>query len=117
MGTRVLVVEDEPLSALDLVDMLTEGGFQVLGPVSLVSDALRLICSEGCDVAVLDVNLGRESAEPIAIHMRERGIPFLVLSGYSRAQHPPGFNGAPSLAKPVSSTDLVREVSRLKPRT
>ncbi|HEX4893392.1 MAG TPA: hypothetical protein VFV47_08885 [Hyphomicrobiaceae bacterium] len=113
MPMRVLVVEDEPLIALDLVDILTEGGFQVLGPVSLVADALRLIESEGCDAAVLDVNLGRETAEPIAMYLRECGTPFLVLSGYSRAQHPPGFDGAPSLAKPVSSTDLIREVSRL----
>lgn len=114
MRMRVLVVEDEPLIALDLVDMLTEGGFQVVGPVSLVAEALHLIRSEGCDAAVLDVNLGRETAEPIAICLRERGTPFLVLSGYSRAQHPTGFDGAPSLAKPVSATDLIREVSRLE---
>jgi DNA-binding response OmpR family regulator len=113
MGTRVLVVEDEPLIALDLADMLTEGGFDVLGPVSLVADALKMISSQGCDAAVLDVNLGRETAEPIALFLRQQGTPFLVLSGYSRAQHPPGFDGAPSLAKPVSAGDLLREVRRL----
>ena len=44
----------------------------------------------GCDVAVLDVNLGNETAEPVARELRARGTPFVVLSGYSSEQHPPG---------------------------
>ena len=61
----------------------------------------------GYDVAVLDVNLGSETAEPFALELRARRTPFVVLSGYSSEQHPPGFNGAPMLLKPARPEDLV----------
>ena len=66
MAERVLVVEDEPLIAFDVADHLRDAGFQVVGPVASVSAALKLLESVGCDLAVLDVNLGRETAAPIA---------------------------------------------------
>ena len=66
MSTRVLVVEDEFLVALDIAQQITEAGFEVVGPANSVAKAIALIDELGCDVAVLDVNLGHETAEPIA---------------------------------------------------
>ena len=107
MNTRVLVVEDEALLALDIAKQLTDAGLDVVGPAVSVAKALRLIAEAGCDVAVLDVNLGSETAEPVARDLRARGTPFVVLSGYSSEQHPPGFHGAPLLSKPARPGDLV----------
>ena len=106
--TRVLVVEDDALIALDISRQLTDAGFQVIGPAISVAKALGLIGDRGCDIAVLDVNLGnKETSEPIAHELRARGTPFIVLSGYAREQHPPGLRGAPVLAKPTSPSELV----------
>ena len=107
MKRRVLVVEDDALLALDVAEQLREAGLEVVGPATSVAAALRLIDSSGCDVALLDVNLGDETAEPIATELRARGVPFVVLSGYSREQHPPGLHGAPVLLKPARSQELV----------
>jgi DNA-binding response OmpR family regulator len=107
MSKRVLVVEDDAMLGLDIAQQLAEAGLEVIGPATSVTKAFRLMGQTGCDVAVLDVNLGNETAEPVALELRARGMPFLVLSGYSSDQHPPGFHGAPMLSKPAHPKDLI----------
>jgi len=110
MKKRVLVVEDDALLGLDIAQQLTDAGLEVLGPAISVVNALRLMKQTGCDVAVLDVNLGSETAEPIALELRARRTPFVVLSGYSSDQHPPGFQGAPMLSKPAHPEEIIATV-------
>ena len=62
---------------------------------------------------MLDVNLGCETSERVALELKERGRPFVALSGYSREQHPPAFSGAPAFTKPLKPELLVRELRRL----
>jgi CheY-like chemotaxis protein len=56
-GRRVLLVEDEPIVAWLLKDMLVDLGCSVVGPAADVNQALAMIDAESIDVAVLDVNL------------------------------------------------------------
>ncbi len=112
MAERVLVVEDEPLIAFDVADHLRDAGFEVVGPAASVSAALRLVESQGCDLAVLDVNLGRETAAPIAEVLNTKSVPFIALSGYSSDQLPEIFQRAPLLTKPVDSKKLVSVLRR-----
>ncbi len=107
MAERVLVVEDEPLIAFDVADHLRAAGFEVVGPAASVMSALKLLDSQGCDLAVLDVNLGRETAAPIADVLSSKSLPFIALSGYSSEQLPEIFQRAPMLSKPVDSKMLV----------
>ena len=107
MTKRVLVVEDDALLGLDIADQLTDAGLEVVGPASSVASAMRLIAEKGCDVALLDVNLGNETAEPVARALRAKGTPFAILSGYSSQQHPQGFQDAPMLSKPVRPEALL----------
>ena len=109
---RVLVVEDEALIAMEVVATLEDAGYQVVGPAGTVARALDLVERIGCDHAVLDVNLGRETAEPVALRLRALGVPFLSLSGYARAQQPPAFHGAPALSKPLRPKQLLEELAR-----
>lgn len=113
MSIRVLVVEDEPLLAFDLAQHLTTAGYEVVGPAASVARALELFASEGCDIAVLDINLGQETAEPVAMEMKARGVPFVTVTGYSSDQHPPAFQGIPSLTKPITPDDLLALIRRL----
>src|SRR5690348_16461457 len=107
MTKRVLVIEDDALLGLDIAQQLTDAGLEVVGPAVSVAKALKLMAQTGCDVAVLDLNLGRESAAPLARELQARGTPFVILSGYSSDQHPPGFDGAPRLSKPARPEDLI----------
>ena len=113
MNKRVLVVEDDAMIALDIARELTDAGLEVVGPAISVAKALRLIGDYGCDAAVLDVNLGNnETSEPVARELRARSTPFVVLSGYSSEQHPPGLHGAPVLSKPARPGTLVAALRR-----
>src|SRR5215469_10081489 len=75
MTKRVLVVEDDVLVGLDIAQQLTDVGLEVVGPAISVARALRLMGERDCDVAVPDVNLGSETAEPIALEGRD--VPLL----------------------------------------
>ena len=58
----ILIVEDHGVIAADLADAVRRSGGQVLGPVSRLSEALAVIATAPCDAALLDINLGHETA-------------------------------------------------------
>jgi len=57
MSTKVLIVEDDALIALGMTDVLSFAGFEIVGPVSGVSEALRLAEAARPSVAVVDISL------------------------------------------------------------
>lgn len=82
-GKRVLVVEDEPLIAIVLADILIDAGCVVVGPAYDTDQALARISSDVIDAAVLDVNLGSgQTSAPVADVLAERAIPFIFATGY-----------------------------------
>jgi DNA-binding NarL/FixJ family response regulator len=118
MGTRtgtapcILVVEDEHLAALEIAHMLKQAGMETVGPARTVSQALELLKSKHCDAAILDINLGKETSELVALELTRLKTPFLSVSGYSRAQLPPVFITAPALPRPSRPELLIAEVKR-----
>jgi CheY-like chemotaxis protein len=113
VALRVLVVEDEPLIAMETEQMLARLGCDVVGPASTLAVALRLLDQEHFDFAILDVNLGRgERSTPVAEALQERGIPFVLSSGYTRSQLPePVFRDVPQLGKPMDHRRLADALS------
>jgi DNA-binding response OmpR family regulator len=108
----ILIVEDDPLIALEIAYILGEAGFDVLGPVARVLTGLELLKRVGCNGAVLDIHLGGETSEQIALKLAALGVPFVTLSGHSEEQRPPAFSSAPAVAKPVRAGILVAEIRR-----
>ena len=109
MSQRVLLVEDEALIALDMHDVLTSAGFDVVGPAGDVATASDLADRESLDCALLDVNLGGSLVWPVAQRLRDRGVPFVLLTGYGASlQIPTTFAGVRCLFKPVRSVELLR---------
>src|SRR3954466_14757958 len=56
-GARILLVEDEALTAIAMAQAVEAAGYQVLGPVGRVQDAIDMAQTTRPDAAVLDVNL------------------------------------------------------------
>jgi two-component sensor histidine kinase len=112
-GIRILVVEDEMLVAFELAAILGDAGYVVLGPARSVAEANACLDAEKCDGAILDVNLGGETAEPLAHRLMAEGVPFVTVSGYSREQQPKGFQRAPFLSKPIRPQALLAELGML----
>jgi PAS domain S-box-containing protein len=116
-GRRVLVVEDEPLLALDVAASLAEAGIVVVGPAGTLAEAARLIETARLDAALVDANLHGEPVDEIAATLTRRGIPFAFVTGYGRDSLPPAFRGAPLVAKPFDGRDLVEAARRLLARS
>jgi CheY-like chemotaxis protein len=109
---RILLVEDEPMIAFALEDMVLELGYEVVGPAHRLSEALALVASAKFDAAVLDVNLNEEPSFPVADLLRKRGIPFLFATGY--AEGGVGWDGpAVVIAKPYGREQLARALNKL----
>lgn len=98
--------------ASKIQSILSNAGFDVIGPVGTIRQALALIQHQGCDAAVLDVRLGRETSAPIAHGLIRSGTPFVVVSSYTRAQLPEIFQTAPLIGKPLRAAVLEAEVKR-----
>jgi DNA-binding response OmpR family regulator len=113
VAMRVLIIEDEWMIADDVAAALTTAGCNVAGVAGSIRKALALVNEVQCDVAVLDANLDGASAEPVAKALRQRGVPFLVLSGYASEERCETLADAPFLAKPYSGADLVARVRAL----
>jgi CheY-like chemotaxis protein len=106
-GRRILVIEDEALIAGQIQSLLVGQGCLVAGPVRGLDNALALARSEPLDAAVLDVNLSGSQSEAVADALRQRAIPFVVLTGYADSGLSAAFYGAPVVAKPFDEEELL----------
>jgi DNA-binding response OmpR family regulator len=113
IGRRILVVEDEALIAMLVEDALLDAGAEVLGPAATVEEALSLFETGGPEAAVLDINLAGQVSTPVADLLAERGIPFVVATGYGAAGLPDRHRNAPVLAKPYDPRELVETLTRV----
>lgn len=111
----ILVVEDEPMLAYAIEEMLIEAGFLIAGVAGRLETALAIIESGVCDAAILDANLKGISADPAASALAARGIPFIVLSGYSHEQQQGAFAGALYLQKPCRPERLLQALREILP--
>ena len=112
-GRRVLLVEDEPIVAWLLKDMLVDLGCSVVGPAADVNQALAMIDAESIDVAVLDVNLRGQMSYPIADVLVARGVPFVFSTGYDKDRLLDGYRTFPALQKPFHRSDLGDTLAKL----
>jgi DNA-binding response OmpR family regulator len=104
---RILIVEDEPLIALTLEDVLIDAGFAISGVAGKLDKALAMVESGNCDAAIVDANLAGVSASPVAVLLAARGLPYIVTSGYSPDQMRGEYPRALFLAKPYRPELLV----------
>jgi DNA-binding response OmpR family regulator len=113
-GRRILLVEDEALIALDVQDGLEDAGYVVAGPAARLDRAVALASSEAIDAAVLDVNLAGVQVWPVAEILRQRGIPFLLVTGLSTGSGLPAFCArVPRLAKPFVRAALLDKLAEV----
>jgi CheY-like chemotaxis protein len=109
-----LIVEDEPLIALEIMAGLESVGVDVEGPVGSAEDALRAIDDDGSfDGVLLDGNLRGERADEIAAALTRRNIPFAFVTGYGRQALPESFGQSPMLTKPFTQEQLLQTAARL----
>jgi PAS domain S-box-containing protein len=113
-GLRILIVEDEPLIALQLQYELENDGLCVIGPAYNLEQGIKLAQSEVFDAAVVDVNLGSNTSADIADRLLARQIPFAFATGYSDGSIlPEHLRTVPRLGKPFAADDIRRMITHL----
>jgi response regulator NasT len=108
---RVVVAEDEALIRLDLVEMLTEAGYEVVGQAGDGEAAIELTEKEKPDLVVMDVKMpkldGISAAERIA---KQRISPVVILTAFSQRDLVERARDAGAMAyltKPFTIEDLM----------
>lgn len=104
---KILIVEDEPLIALTLEDMLDELGYEVAGTVASLEEALSFVETNAPDGALLDVNLGRDRIDPVADALARKGCPFIFSTGEGGGALPAPHASRPYVAKPFRMHELA----------
>ncbi|MFL0349252.1 two-component response regulator [compost metagenome] len=110
---RVLVVENDEMSAALLQMQLVQSGALVVGLAASVAEALRLLEEAAPDVALLDYRLAHnETSEPVAAALAARGVPFVLATGMAAGQLPVAMQSGVLLIKPYLSAELSKALVR-----
>lgn len=115
-ATRVLVLEDSLIIAMEAEDILRIVGVGVIDIASSIEQAMDAIKAAKYDFALLDVNLGEAMSFGFARHLVDANVPFGFVSGYSDTQDfPSDLQGVPLLVKPFDETAMREFLQKLFP--
>ena len=111
---RILIVDDEILTAHSIETAVQSRGWEVVGPVDQMDVAILTAGEEDIQAAVLDLNVEGRLVWPVAAVLKGRGVPFLFLTGYHESQvvHP-DYEDVPTLGKPYIERELLAHIARL----
>jgi DNA-binding response OmpR family regulator len=109
-GRAILIVEDEPLVALDIVSAFEQVGALILTARTL-AEAARLVEHDGLSAAVLDFGLEDSDASAVCGRLKERDIPFILHSGYTHTAD--ACHGGTVVPKPAPPATLISTIARM----
>lgn len=79
---RILIVEDEPLTAFDNENLIGDQGYEVVATLDRFADAVATLDSEQVDLILCDVRLtGERTGIDLAQVAKNRRIPVLFVTG------------------------------------
>jgi DNA-binding response OmpR family regulator len=107
-GRVILIVDEEPLIALDIECALQDAGATTVVACSRAA-VLQAIETPGLCAAILDQVPGEDTHELICLRLKERSVPYLIHNGFSRAP-------ADHISKPASPAVLVAAMTYLLER-
>ena len=106
---RILIVEDEPLTAFDNENMLGDAGYEIVATIDQFDHALDIIEREKVDLILSDIRLrSHKTGIELAQAASKRGVPTLFATG-----HP--YPAAAEIAvgclhKPYSERQLMKAI-------
>ena len=108
---RIVVAEDEAIIRLDLVETLTEEGYEVVADTGRGDTAVELVRTHQPDVAIFDIKMPvMDGLEAARVVTDEKICPVVMLTAFSQREIIEQARDAGALAylvKPFQKTDLV----------
>jgi two-component SAPR family response regulator len=106
---RILIVEDEPLTAFDNETMLGDAGYEVVATVDDLDEALKVLDREEVHLILSDVRLRKDQTGiDLARAAKERRVPTLFATGHSYAGAAEVAVGC--LLKPYTERQLMKAI-------
>ena len=109
-GHTILIVEDEPLIAMDIAAACEAAGATVFAAASL-DTATPLVERDGLSAAVLDFGFKDGDSSGLCVRLNERAIPYVLHSGYHHLGD--ACHRGIVVEKPASSIEIVNVLSQL----
>jgi two-component SAPR family response regulator len=106
---RILIVEDEPLTAFDNENALGDAGYEIVATVDDLDEALRVLERELVHLILSDVRLrGDRTGIELATAAKAKGVPTLFATGHA-------YPGASQIAigcvfKPYTERQLIKAI-------
>jgi len=107
---RILILEDDPLIALDLERIVEEQGFEVAGIYDTLAEADAHL-GDGLDFALLDIDVADGKSFGLAMTLLDRRIPFAFVSASRPSELPSKLRDARFVPKPFEDRTIVRAVT------
>ncbi len=111
-GRSILVVEEEPLVALQLEEQLHRAGARVVGAREL-REALHMAEHPALSAAVVNLRLGSDNTNRVCRRLAQLGVPFIFHTRYDAAEALRRWPDAPVVSKPADSHAVVNSVAEL----
>lgn len=114
MALRILLAEDEFITAFDLCDTFEEAGYEVEGPHSGISSAMLACQKAKPDLAILDIELIDGLAYELAQKLLDDNVPVILHSEQAeRDELAARFPRAVAVAKPCPPAVLLDAINRV----
>jgi CRP-like cAMP-binding protein len=111
---RILVVEDNYLTAKAVCDILQDCGFAIAGAVARVESGLELLARRDIDGAIVNISLNGRQSFPLCAELTRRKVPFCFLAENDNGSSiPPAFRGTPLVTKPVEPSQVKSALTAL----
>ena len=107
-GRSILILEDEPLIALDIGDAFARAGAVVV-PAKSLGTAHDLVEVNSLSAAVVDFRLGDGEADALCAKLTARDVPVVICTGFTHAAP----QSAVVIPKPASPTALIHPIAEL----
>jgi DNA-binding response OmpR family regulator len=111
-GCSILIVEDEPLIALDLHAALSAAGAGIIAGTN-AKEALRLISRNEISAAVIDVSLGNHDSLEVCQALFHHRVPFLFYTAHADADLLRAWPEVAVLLKPSPSWEIAARIRDL----
>jgi DNA-binding response OmpR family regulator len=111
-GRLILVIEDEPLIALDVDKALRAAGARVVTAGHLES-ALFTTDHPALSAAVVDLRLGGGTSTSACRRLRHLRVPFVIHTAYPEVLIKEEWPNVPVITKPTDPEQIVRALASL----
>ncbi|OYW43340.1 MAG: hypothetical protein B7Z38_01555 [Rhodobacterales bacterium 12-64-8] len=110
-GIKILIVEDEPFIAFDLMMAIQDAGAIALGPAATVAEAIDFLHNENPAAAIVDVHLP-DGTIGAFLDEAPKELSIVIHTGVGlppdvRARHP----HVPTYAKPTDPAILIKRLA------